>query len=240
MYGLGLLLYELLCGEPAFADATRPPDGPPPPSARAAEAERRRVAGPLDAICARALRAAPADRYPTAQALADDVRRYLRGEPVHARPAGGFERASLWLRRNRWPTAIAVTVLLVLASAAGGAWLGKRRAEQDASRGWGAHAQVLRAVRLLEELSVASGSDRATAIAEAEQAADELAGDERAAEVEALLRLALGRIALTDGRTVDAAAQLQRALGGPLGKRDRTRAAELLARARGQRGQRGQ
>ena len=60
----------------------------------------------------KALRKDPAHRYPTAQALADDLNHWLRREPVSARPAAALRRLWLWARRNKgWAAALLVTVV---------------------------------------------------------------------------------------------------------------------------------
>ncbi len=99
VYGLGALLYALLTGEPPFGSGdrvnlmvrvlTRYPD---PPSSK-----RPGVPDELEAICLRALEKETSDRYPSAAALADDLERFVRGEPVEARPLGGLSR-----RWRRW------------------------------------------------------------------------------------------------------------------------------------------
>src|SRR5262249_1014574 len=94
VYGLGCILYEALTGSPPFpADSleetleqiqTQPVV---PPGARRPEVE-----ADLDAICLRCLGKDAADRYPSAQAVADDLQRYLDGESPTARPGGFFSR----------------------------------------------------------------------------------------------------------------------------------------------------
>jgi len=102
VFGLGATLYALLTGGPPFvgesivslveAMTSRPP---PSPSAQAPSVE-----GDLDTICLRCLEPDPADRYPTARALAEDLERYLADEPIAARPPGVVERLGKWSRRN--------------------------------------------------------------------------------------------------------------------------------------------
>jgi tetratricopeptide (TPR) repeat protein len=76
----------------------------------------------LETICLKCLAKDPADRYPGAAALADDLTRWLNGEPVEACPVSAVQRAVKWVRRNRVTSAIvAVTGLLIL-SAIGAAW----------------------------------------------------------------------------------------------------------------------
>jgi tetratricopeptide (TPR) repeat protein len=74
----------------------------------------------LETVCLKCLQKEPARRYPSAAALADDLGRFLKGEPVHARPIGPWERGVKWARRR--PTAaalMAVSVLAILATVLG-------------------------------------------------------------------------------------------------------------------------
>ncbi|HJZ55983.1 MAG TPA: protein kinase, partial [Gemmataceae bacterium] len=102
IYALGVILYECLTG-------TRPFDAPNPMALlhRVAEEEpeppSKRVAGvpqDIDLICRKCLEKDPADRYPTAAALPDDLRRFAAGEPVSVRSAGLLERTYKWARRK--------------------------------------------------------------------------------------------------------------------------------------------
>src|SRR5262249_35932643 len=69
----------------------------------------------LETICLKAMAKAPARRYATAQDLADDLRRYLRGETIRARPVGRLERLGRWCRRN--PVAAGLLLAVSLSSA---------------------------------------------------------------------------------------------------------------------------
>jgi len=99
VYAAGVLLYLLLSGR----HPTSPEHLAPAEAIRAAlEAEPAPLRlGDLDTILAMALRKDPRERYPTASALADDLRRYLRQEPVSARPDSLSYRTRKFARRHR-------------------------------------------------------------------------------------------------------------------------------------------
>ncbi len=121
IHALGLLLYEMLTGRPAF-QARSPADvlvkllhhEPDPP--------RRldhRIPRDLETICLKCLQKNPAARYANVGALLEDIRRYEAGEPLTARRPGWFSIAFRWSRRH-WKLAatacLAATVSLLLAS----------------------------------------------------------------------------------------------------------------------------
>jgi len=115
-YALGLLLYELLAGRLPCDLGTCPAEEvlrrvcevePEPPSRWAG----RRVAGDVDAIVLKALRKTPAQRYASAEQLAADVGRHLRGLPVRARQGNWLYHAGKLLRRRPWAMAAAVLVV---------------------------------------------------------------------------------------------------------------------------------
>lgn len=102
IYGLGAVLYALLTGQPPFAAANpvevfqrildRPPARP--------RSIRPDVCPDLETICLQCLEKAPRDRYPTAEALAEDLERAAAGQPIQARSVGPARRARQWIRRN--------------------------------------------------------------------------------------------------------------------------------------------
>jgi WD40 repeat protein/tRNA A-37 threonylcarbamoyl transferase component Bud32 len=119
IYGLGALLYECLTGRPPFKAATELDtilqvigDEPVPPSQLQSKTPKD-----LETICLKCLQKEPARRYASAEALAEDLRRFRAGEPVLARPVGRLERAWRWCRRN--PAVAALTALVAVALLAG-------------------------------------------------------------------------------------------------------------------------
>ncbi|MBL8307742.1 MAG: serine/threonine protein kinase [Rubrivivax sp.] len=136
VYGLGLMLHELLTAQPAWPQGV-PAEGAeaPLPSRVAADAATRRaLAGDLDAIVHKALQPDPAHRYASVAELAADLQRHLRGEPISARRITPWARALKFARRHRLPVALGAALGVSLAvGVAGVAWQ-SQQARQQAQR----------------------------------------------------------------------------------------------------------
>ena len=119
VYALGAILYDCLAGRPPFQgntvvetlDQVRTQE-PVPPS-------RWQASVPLDleTVCLKCLRKEPENRYASAAELADELGRFLRGEPVQARPVGRLERGWRWCKRYPALALAAATVVGVLVAA---------------------------------------------------------------------------------------------------------------------------
>jgi hypothetical protein len=129
VYQLGLLLYELLAGEPPYRLTGRSVtelervvcrEAVAPPSSRAPAPLRRRLRGDLDSIVLKALRKDPTSRYSSAEALALDIRRHLEGRAVVARSGARGYLLRHFARRNRVGLALAGGAAVVLLAA--GLW----------------------------------------------------------------------------------------------------------------------
>jgi serine/threonine-protein kinase len=213
---------------------------------------RQRLAGDLDTILAKALKKAPAERYASVAALEGDLRRYLRHEPITARPDRVSYRLGKFVRRHRVSVAFAAAAFVALVGGLGGtisqarqATAQARRADQEAIE---ANAQRDRARRQLaraeaiNDLNTFLIADAApmgstfTArdlLARAEHILSRQADDGDGVRLESLI--SLGALYSVVGETSRATAALQRAYERAASSDDlalRARASCELARAR--------
>jgi serine/threonine-protein kinase len=165
VYALGVILFELLVGRRPFVhsgnglqlaqiSAGWRADAPSKVLARDSGSTRRArpLRGDLDTIVLRCLAHDPQRRYPTVQALADDLRRYLDGQPIRARPDSRSYRISKFLGRHPYGSAAAIVGLCVLLSLTIISVMQAQRAQQQ--------------TRLAEAFAQRSQQDRDLAIAE--------------------------------------------------------------------------
>ena len=197
VYSLGVILFELLTGEKPFRGNMRmllvQVAGDEPPSPRKFDG---RIPHDLETICLKCLEKTPGKRYQTAQEMADDLRHYLAGEPVHARPVSRPERLWRWCRRNPLVAGMAAAVFLslVLGTSLASYWAirsqrdaaivrkEKNRADENAKE---AEARALEASRERDRAS--AEKDRADKnAAQAEQQKNRADGKAQEAEASAL------------------------------------------------------
>jgi tetratricopeptide (TPR) repeat protein len=139
VYALGTLLYVLLggtvtgTGAGSAAEWIRSIVETEAPRLSEVVANGRALRGDLDNIVAKALKKAPGGRYPSVSAMAEDLRRYLRHEPVSARPDTLAYRTAKFIRRRARGVAVALAVTFAMASLAG-FYTARLGAERDRAR----------------------------------------------------------------------------------------------------------
>jgi WD40 repeat protein len=156
VYALGAVLYEMLTGRPPFKAATvldtleqvRSQEPVPP------RRLQPKVPRDLETITLKCLEKDPRRRYPGAAELAEDLRAFLDGRPIQARPVGVVEQAVKWARRRPAVAALAATVVCIAALAFG---LVTRQWQAAVSARRETDAERQRAERLLVRLSFDRG-----------------------------------------------------------------------------------
>jgi tetratricopeptide (TPR) repeat protein len=213
VYALGVVLYEMLCGQLPYDLARLPlPDavrviretGPARPSSI-----NRTLRGDIETIVLKALDKDRSRRYRTAAELGEDIGRYLRAEPIVARRPSIAYQLRIFVRRNRVAVGIVGFGLLVVALAAMGGWLAVVNALAVGllGTGWG----IFRAIRAAREAARQrdeavrarreAEAERNRALAaerQAEQQRSEAEGARQRAELEAKKSLAINDFLIQD------------------------------------------
>ncbi len=124
VYGLGAVFYQLLTGQPPFAGGTTYEtiklllDTEPRPL----RLLNPKIDRDLSTICLKCLEKDPQRRYSSALALAEDLDRWLKQEPIQARRTGVFARGKKWVRRNPTSALLAASLIGLAAAGACGSW----------------------------------------------------------------------------------------------------------------------
>ena len=198
VYALGAILYELLAGRaPIPTEALRSAGSrgiagvvadhvvTPPSRAGAREVPRE-----LDWVVMRCLEKEPERRYPTAEALAADLERFLDGRAVEAGPPGGWYRTRAWLWRYRRPVAALAAIGVVIVAAAGVAGVFALREHRERAAAEQALAFLDGVFSGLDPI-VAQGRDRTLLRTAIERAARDMEQQELRPELKARLSRSL-------------------------------------------------
>jgi tetratricopeptide (TPR) repeat protein len=142
IYALGVMLFELLCGQRPFKppadtrsaieEALARGDAPAPSGLAPQPAAARALRGDLDAIVRKALRKDPDDRFETAAAFADDLERYLTGRPISARRGSAWYVTRRFVMRHRLVIGAGAAVILAVVAGLTAALDGAKRAQTQA------------------------------------------------------------------------------------------------------------
>jgi tetratricopeptide (TPR) repeat protein/predicted Ser/Thr protein kinase len=215
VYGLGSILYALLSGRAPHSGSSLIETldlvrgmAPEPPSKF-----NRRVPRDLEVICLKCLEKEPHRRYPDAQALADDLSRWLSGMPIAARPVGPATRAWSWCRRHPLPAVLAAMLgVSLLGGLAGVSWKWR---EAERARLKSAMLVDYLTNRVLAESSTAVNPRGAgfTVLEMLDRSAARIGGDfQGQPEVEAAIRETVGGSYLSLGEFAQAETHLRAAL----------------------------
>ncbi len=111
IYSLGAILYAVLTGQPPLMPSST---GEAVEAVPAPRQVKTGIPVALEAVCLKAMRPQPQDRYTSADALAEDIKNWLADEPVSAYPEPWWERGRRWLNRHRTPVAASIAVVFMV------------------------------------------------------------------------------------------------------------------------------
>ncbi|MBV9008964.1 MAG: protein kinase [Verrucomicrobia bacterium] len=168
IYSLGVLLYQLLCGELPYRPETKRPDQmakticesePPRPSNIADKRTSKLLKGDLENIVLMAMRKEPLRRYASVAQFSEDIRRYLTGRPVIARPDTLTYRAKKFVGRNKLAVGAALLIATALLAGIAGTSMEARRANNERDRARLAQAEAERLNAFLQNLLASADPD---------------------------------------------------------------------------------
>ena len=223
VYSLGVLLYELLTGRlpytlkratpAALEEAILAAHTSPPSAAVANKTTARMLRGDVDTLVMKALAARPADRYASAESMAQDIERHLQSLPILARPAGPGLRLAKLVRRHTLAFGAGGLIVLALAMGLAATLWQAERARQQARRAEAVQAFMTKVLKTNdpEQAQGRELSGRAMLDASARQIDSDFASQP---EVRARLHQAVADIYMAMGRAGEARKHISSALEG--------------------------
>ena len=187
VYALGAVYYELLTGRSPFVAGSALEALDLVRNAEPISPSRLRPGLPrdLETICLRCLPKDPARRYASAEALADDLGRWLGGKSILARPTGPLERTYRWSLRNRVVAALLASISLILVGGTSGMAVLWTRARFEAANARNFASKEAEVNRELKRISAGLTLDRGLTLAGSGDVARGLCFMARAAEIDA-------------------------------------------------------
>jgi WD40 repeat protein len=209
VYGLGGLLYALLTGRPPFVGSLEETlrqvkqDEPQRPQARNPQADRD-----LETICLKCMDKEPKKRYASAREVAEDLKRWLAGEPILARPASTTERIWKFIRRHRAISLLIGLLVFALSTGVGGiTWqwrvaIAARQGEHDARLQAERHEDEARQIAYAAKLNLAQRDQQDANNAEALRHLEETHPQPGKTDLRGFEWYYLDRLCRSQGRTL--------------------------------------